>query len=222
MEETGGMEGGCWGVPLNEKASKTPNTHPLTALNPHPPNNQSLPLAVDLESLRPAAAVDARLRLPPGFPTGPSITKRDVHGNVGVVIIYVDWPGAREPLPRSPGVVRPAALVTPQQQQAAGGGRGGGGGAGSGAGLGAAATGAAGSQQRRQQRRVGGPSAVHRWELLRAYVRFRTSRRRQLLEAWWGAVAAAVKRAEAAARVAEVAAWKTLGQAVQVSWCWWW
>jgi hypothetical protein len=47
-------------------------------------------------------------------------------------------------------------------------------------------------------------------------VKFRTARRRQLLEAWWGAVDGAVKSAEAAARVAEVAAWKTLGQAVQV------
>lgn len=72
------------------------------------------------------------------------------------------------------------------------------------------------SPAQRRQRRGGGPAAAHRWELVRLLVKFRAARRRQLLEAWWGTVEGAVQKAEAAARMAEVAAWRTLGQAVQV------
>jgi hypothetical protein len=49
-------------------------------------------MSVDLESLRPPNSGDAELCLPSWVPQ-PSITKRDVHGDVGVVVIFMDWPG---------------------------------------------------------------------------------------------------------------------------------
>ena len=124
-----------------------------------------------------------RLRPPPGArPAGAlaGLTKRDVQrGDVGAVVVALDWPSAREGAPR-PAAAAAAALAA------------------------------------RSGGRPGAARARHAWALACAYARFRTARRRQLLEAWWAAADGAVRAAEAAARVAEVAAWRTLGQAVQV------
>jgi hypothetical protein len=170
-------------------------SHARLAAAPCPCLRQGLPLSVDLEALRPPGpdGAAAKLKLPQGPACAAAATRADVHGELGVLLVCLDWPGTREALQRSPALRAPPRLLAPPG--------------------GATPPGGA---PRRRPRRGGGPSAAHRWELVRLLVRFRAARRRQLLEAWWGAAAGAVKAAEAAARVAEIAAWRTLGQAVQV------
>jgi hypothetical protein len=61
------------------------------------------------------------------------------------------------------------------------------------------------------------PAALYRWELVRLAVKARCARRRQLRAAWWAASDALRRAADAAARDAEVAAWRVLGEAVHVT-----
>ena len=61
------------------------------------------------------------------------------------------------------------------------------------------------------------PAALYRWELVRLAVKARCARRRQLRAAWWAAAGALRVAADAAAREAEVAAWRVLGEAVHVT-----
>ncbi|KAI8473736.1 MAG: hypothetical protein J3K34DRAFT_518672 [Monoraphidium minutum] len=162
----------------------------------------ALPLAVDLAALAPPPGRGAeqgeaaRPALPAWYPAG-GLTRADVlGGELGVVLLALDWPGSREAVPRSPAV-RGALAATPP------------------AGAGARTAPSPG----RPPRRAPCGRALHGWELVRLAAKFGGARRRQLLEAWWGAVDGAVRQAEEAARVAEVAAWRTLGQAVQVTRC---
>jgi hypothetical protein len=61
------------------------------------------------------------------------------------------------------------------------------------------------------------PGALYRWELVRRAVKARCARRRQLRASWYAAADALRRAADAAARDAEVAAWRVLGEAVHVT-----
>lgn len=54
---------------------------------------QHLPLVVDAEAFRPAGpkGSSARLHLPKHYPAG-GLSRRDVHSDMGLVVIALDWP----------------------------------------------------------------------------------------------------------------------------------
>lgn len=90
------MTGGC----LRCRAAcseRVPHAAPDAAANTNArpllgPRHQALPLEVDLEALRPPGTAGAELQLPRGFAAPGGLTKRDVHGDIGALVVHLDWP----------------------------------------------------------------------------------------------------------------------------------
>lgn len=211
---------------------------------------QHLPLAVDMEAFRPPGAAGAVLQLAvrgddnAGACGG--LARRDVHGDMGLVVISISWPRCVGRCPRRSSSVRSCGVPCCSSSR----------GALSCMCIAAAArigrpndTAAAAvfatrrrprscqdvqlppglSPQRAPQRpgpsaaasaaAAGRHAALYRWQLLRCAVRAHLGYRRALRRAWWSLADAAERAAQQAARDTEVTAWKARGAAVKVCFC---
>eukprot|EP00877_Chromochloris_zofingiensis_P013711 jgi/Chrzof1/8594/Cz03g16220.t1 len=152
---------------------------------------QALDLKVDVEAFRPAGSKGAglHLELPPDMSAAArsgALSRRDIHGDMGVVVISLEWPGWE-------GHARLLDKLRGLNAQQA-----------------------ALAQHMAAQRSIN-PAAHYHWQLLRLMMKFRMSRRRHLLQQWWQTVEAAQHAADDRARQTEIAAWRVLGEVVQIS-----
>ncbi|WIA20127.1 hypothetical protein OEZ85_005977 [Tetradesmus obliquus] len=75
-----------------------------------------LPLVVDAEAFRPAGpkGSSVRLHLPKHYPAG-GLSRRDVHSDMGLVVIALNWPRCQESQPL-PSITRAGRTVRPDAQ----------------------------------------------------------------------------------------------------------